>query len=193
MHLDNLLFILLIATAALIRLLAKKAGDAAKSKPGTPISGSTSAPRTVRPAAHPVADSDQERIRRFFEALGQPVSSSPPQPIKPRPTFQRPVVLPHLPPSTTPPPLPTAPPPKLVAAVEVVPVFEVQKSGPESEPPAAVTASTPTVEPEIEMEQPASRILALLSSPSGLRDAIILREIFGSPRSLQPLDLIGNA
>jgi hypothetical protein len=32
-------------------------------------------------------------------------------------------------------------------------------------------------------------IATLLASKSGLRDAIILREIFGPPRSLQALDL----
>jgi hypothetical protein len=36
-------------------------------------------------------------------------------------------------------------------------------------------------------------ITALLSSAAGLRNAIILREIFGPPRSLQPLDLVGSA
>jgi hypothetical protein len=33
-------------------------------------------------------------------------------------------------------------------------------------------------------------IAILLASKSGLRDAIILREIFGPPRSLQALDLL---
>ena len=42
-------------------------------------------------------------------------------------------------------------------------------------------------------EQPSLNITTLLSSPSGLRDAIVLREIFGPPRSLQPLHLIGDA
>jgi hypothetical protein len=32
-----------------------------------------------------------------------------------------------------------------------------------------------------------------LKSAAGLREAIILREIFGPPRSLQPLDAIGSA
>jgi hypothetical protein len=35
-------------------------------------------------------------------------------------------------------------------------------------------------------------LATLLRSTSGLRDAIILREIFGPPRSLQPLDLVGT-
>ena len=35
----------------------------------------------------------------------------------------------------------------------------------------------------------ASSLAARLASPEGLRDAIILREIFGPPRSMQPLEL----
>ena len=35
-------------------------------------------------------------------------------------------------------------------------------------------------------------IATLLRSASGLRNAIILREIFGPPRSLQPLELVGT-
>jgi hypothetical protein len=35
-------------------------------------------------------------------------------------------------------------------------------------------------------------LATMLRSTSGLRDAIILREIFGPPRSLQPLDLVGS-
>jgi len=31
---------------------------------------------------------------------------------------------------------------------------------------------------------------ARLRSPDGLRDAIVLREIFGPPRSLQPFDIV---
>jgi hypothetical protein len=36
-------------------------------------------------------------------------------------------------------------------------------------------------------------ILSLLKSPTGLRDAIVLREIFGPPRGLRDVDLIGIA
>ena len=38
-----------------------------------------------------------------------------------------------------------------------------------------------------------SDLAALLASPAGLRQAIILREVFGPPRSLQPFDLVGSA
>jgi hypothetical protein len=58
------------------------------------------------------------------------------------------------------------------------------------EKPAEVyaTATQAIVEPStIE-----TNIAALLRSTPGLRNAIILREIFGPPRSLQPLELVGT-
>jgi hypothetical protein len=36
-------------------------------------------------------------------------------------------------------------------------------------------------------------IATFLGSRAGLRNAIIIREIFGPPRSLQPLDLVGSS
>ena len=42
-------------------------------------------------------------------------------------------------------------------------------------------------------QQRAVDITTLISSPSGLRDAVVLREILGPPRSLQSLDLLGSA
>src|SRR5207244_11753298 len=99
--LDNLLFFLLIAAAALFQVLSK-----AVSKAGKKQSDETSTPPTppkppqVRRA--PTA-SDADRIRKFLEALGQPPTSTPPAPvahrtdISPRPVapVQPPPVLPR--------------------------------------------------------------------------------------------------
>lgn len=205
MHLDNLLFILLIAIAALFRFLASKAGDTAKKNSGPTPRGSTSIPRTDNPVPRAPVDTDEERIRRFLDALGQPASSKPPAPVVPRPTYQKPMVLPHIPPFGPPhPPLVTRPPeeparkmprpPPIVVpagesqmrppAAHEAPVFEVQKTAAPVEQTRLSASAT--------AEQTGTSIVTLLSSPSGLRDAIILREIFGPPRSLQPLDLIGS-
>src|SRR5438128_10417391 len=102
MHLDNLLFILLIAMAALFRLLASQAGDT-KKRSQKPDQRSTATPRPDQPVRRAPVESDEERIRKFLEALGQPSTSRPPSPVAPRTDIPpRPVAPVH------PPPIPTA-------------------------------------------------------------------------------------
>lgn len=213
---DNLLFLLLVAVAMLFRWLASVASKASKDVDETD-ERSTSIPRADQSMQREPADSEAERIRKFLEALGQPTSSKPPPPVAPRqPTYQKPVVLPHvvppfgspLPPLTTrPPELPkritlprqvTSPPPEkkpFKPAPAQAPVFEVQESAAVVPPPPPVIA-TPAVayraatEPTQVPDRNDANIMALLKSPAGLRNAIILREVFGPPRSLQPLELV---
>jgi hypothetical protein len=76
------------------------------------------------------------------------------------------------------------------------PAFEVHQGPlPIETPPVPKTpvetyaAATRPIAKGVELK---TDIATLLASKSGLRDAIILREIFGPPRSLQLLDLVGN-
>ena len=102
MHLDNLLFILLIAMAALFRLLASQAGDT-KKRSQKPDQRSTATPQPDQPIRRAPVESDEERIRKFLEALGQPATSRPPPPVVPRTNIPpRPLAPVH------PPPIPTA-------------------------------------------------------------------------------------
>src|ERR1051326_3004971 len=132
-HLENLLFLLLLALAGLFQWLGRAARKTSKgeeeptSKPAAPI-----------PRAPP--QSDEERIRKLMEALGQPAASQPRAPVSPR------IDVPRRP---------------------LAPARSVAE-------PAPVKTD----------------LAILLASTSGLRDAIVLREIFGPPRSLQPLDLL---
>src|SRR5437667_1829068 len=80
--LDNLLFLLLIAVAALFQLLSKAVSKAGKSD-SNETSGSPR-PQTPRPIQRPPRESDADRIRDFLEALGQPPTSTPPPPVAPR-------------------------------------------------------------------------------------------------------------
>src|SRR3954453_17475539 len=77
--LDNLLFFLLIAVAALFQLLSKTISKAKKNDSNEKPSAPT--PLTPRPMQRPPGESDSDRIRKFLEALGQPPSSTPPPPV----------------------------------------------------------------------------------------------------------------
>jgi hypothetical protein len=210
MHLDSLLFILLVAIAALLRLLASKAGNA-KGKSEQPPQRSTSTPRSEQPIPRAPVDSDEERIRRFLEALGQPTTSKPPPPVTPRTDIPPRPVAPVRPPSTIQPfirprrvivpkgttPAPVEVPKKTPVAI-APPTFEVQTASAESPKPLPIIAAraaafTTALPRKITSDAKERNFAMLLRSSAGLRDAIVLREIFGPPRSLQPLDVIGSA
>jgi hypothetical protein len=201
MHIENLLFLLLIAMAVLFRLLASKIGEAKKGQQ-PPDPRSTTSPPPVGPITRAPVESDAERIRRFLEALGQPADTKPPPPVAPR---------------TDIPPRPLAPvePPRPIPSVRDVltrrkrqvveapkppapPVFEPREAPPSrAESPAPVEplaeAYAVGAESKTKLARTDTDIATLLRSPRGQRNAIILREIFGPPRSLQPLDVVGNA
>jgi hypothetical protein len=215
--LDNLLFFLLIAVAALFQLLSKAVSKARKSDSNE--TSSLPEPQTPRPIQWAPQESDADRIRKFLEALGQPPSATPPPPIVPRtnipPRSLAPVKPPLVIPGTwgfpleerkkpdatqresRPPDLPSrlqevVPPPLPIPATmgfevhEALPV-EVQQVPSTKAPVKAVAASSRPISKGAALK---SDIAILLGSKSGLRQAIILREIFGPPRSLQALDLL---
>src|SRR5205807_5410888 len=110
LHLDNLLFLLFVALAIFFQILTK-AATKGRRRPGDTTRRSTSPSQRPRPVSGERDETDEQRIRKFLEALGQPTTSEPPTPVTPRPTYQRPVVLPHVGPMKSPlPPLTTRPP-----------------------------------------------------------------------------------
>jgi hypothetical protein len=193
-HLDNLLFLLFVAIAIFFQILTR-AATKSRRRPGDTTRRSPSPSQMSRPLSGDTDETDEQRIRKFLEALGQPTTSKPPAPIAPRPTYQRPTVLPHVPPLPSPlPPLKTRPP-------ESEPDWrlprEIVREGPPPEPvPVIKTAAAEEYEIATQLISKSAEakvdVAILLRSTSGLRDAIILREIFGPPRSLQPLDLVGS-
>lgn len=212
-HFDNLLVLLFFGVAILFQLLSAAAAKKRKQQRGDPRRRSTS--QTSRPLTTEVDQSDEDRIRKFLEALGQPTTSQPPPPAAPRPTIQKPIVVerkepevlrkrwvgPNLPPLTTrpadlspetTPPLPVIPKREARSVrtkVAATPTFEVQAGVSPLEPTTGFEAKTAAV---TQLTAEPRDLATMLRSTSGLRDAIILREIFGPPRSMQPLDLVGS-
>jgi hypothetical protein len=204
---DNLLFLLLVVVAVLFQFLAKIAAKTSKDQTKrTP----TPNPTTTMPMRRAPTDSDEDRIRKLLEALGQPPTSRPPAPVAPRTDIPPRPVAPVQPPIS---PLSQVrreksrkreiiakeiPPPPTVREREkrVPPAFEVQEGQLPSAPspifkaPAETYAGvTPTI---AKAEGPRADVARLLASTSGLRGAIILREILGPPRGLRRLEFIGT-
>jgi hypothetical protein len=213
-HLENLLFLLLLVVAGLFQLLGRAARKTSEDEEEP---SPKPAPKMPKPIPRAPAESDEERIRKFLEALGRPSASKPPPPVMPRTYIpprplapvrppvepliprwkltpeerrKRPYILKEspLPGSVTPAEQISAP------AMTAAPAFEVHEGPLPIEP-------SPIIKTPVEAYAAATRavpkgadlktdIAILLASKSGLRDAIIMREIFGPPRSLQALDLL---
>ena len=199
-HLDSLLFFLLVAVAVLFQFLAKTAGKTGKDQSKRI---STPTPRTPTPMRRVPAESDEDRIRKLLEALGQPPTSKPPPPVVPRTNIPPRPLAPVQPPISPFSQLrrekshkreiitKEIPPPRPIGGAEktVPSAFEVQERSFPIAPPAIFKAPAETdVEVAPTIAKAAERrtdIATLLASASGLRDAMILREILGPPRGLR--------
>jgi hypothetical protein len=189
---DQPWIILVALVIGFVRWLVSQKGQARKNIPPPPKTPTQPVPRDE-------TQTEEERVRRFLEALGQPAGSALPRKVTPKREIQ-PRIFPPLPPLTTiPPPLPakmvstTKPPPlprtveprKFTPAVASDLLFEIRGPG-RAEEAAAVSRRA-----DISPAGP-SGLVARLATRQALRDAIVLREIFGPPRSLQPLDPISG-
>ena len=188
---DTLIFLVLAGLALIFKWLTSRGSDDSE-KPEAP-------PNEQAPPRQP-PQSEEERVRRFLEALGAPPGTRPPSPVRPRwvvrpasPPAQRPKakrswVQPLPPLVTTPKDL--GPPPPTTTQFEPV-VAEVT-------PPIAVAPSPPIILPSTPSPMPRAtaptRVMprqslgTLLRQRGSIRQAIILREVLGPPRGLQALD-----
>jgi hypothetical protein len=197
---DNFLFLLLVVVAVLFQLLAKMAGK--KSKDQTKR---TSTPRTPAPLQRAPTESDEDRIRKLLEALGQPPTSRPPPPVVPRTNISPRPLAPVQPPTSPFSQLRREKPRKREAIPKEIPPPKPVTGGEELAPPNIEVREAPLpVAPAPIFKAPAEPyaaptraitktgrrvdIAALLASTTGLRDAIILREILGPPRGLRVID-----
>ncbi len=213
--LDNLLFFLLIAVAALFQLLSKALSKSKKEPDETPSESPT--PQRPRPVRRLPAESDADRIRKFLEALGQPASSTPPPPVVPRTAIPPRPLAPVQPPPVIPgwrlpreqrttsdvTPSESCSPEQPSRLQEVVPPtvpplaaaeFEVREQVPVElqQPPVIKTPVETSTATQAVAKRADSKmnIATLVASKSRLRELILLREILGPPRGLQAFDLL---
>src|SRR5919204_3298817 len=216
-----LLLLLVAILLRALASAASKASKTSNKRDRTPGRQTTESPwRTSTPPPVPRApvESDAERIRKFLEALGQPGGSQPPSPVVHRTDIPPRPVAPVAPPPGpfTFPQRPLTPgewrkrtvilhdapqQPAATAAQTVAPrpataetaPYQITTEAPTELQPIYQSKKAPTL-PQVFPEQVERKIdiAAMLTSPSGLRDIVVLREILGPPRSLQPLDLAGT-
>ena len=197
---DTLIFFVLAALALVVKWLTSRAenkqaeNERTEAEPAAP----NERVRPPRPLAQrPPPESEEERVRRFLEALGMPQGTPPPPPVRPRrvvtptpPAAQRPKArrswVQPLPPLVTtpeelrPPPVQPAPPP-VATAPPPLPELEL------AVPPATLSAVIDR--PTARRRAPVDSLGATLRSRGSVRRAIILREVLGPPRGLEPFPL----
>ena len=239
---EQLLFLALLGVVGLLRWFSQMAEE----KRNREAEKRTAPPPPNAPAPRAPAETEEERIRRFMEALGVPTSNAPipraapkvetpkaapaapaapptrragmpvdPFPV-PRGGFPIPPVV-VAPPGSPQRPAPAAPPPLVPPRPSVAPAapppLPTRETTVLADPPQRRSArqvgggaefEVSDISDAYEVAEPLgagesrrtardaaspSSIAARLANAQGLRDAIVLREIFGPPRSMQPLDL----
>lgn len=194
----QLIFFLLMAVFGFISWLSGKLNPGEKQPPQQPPGPSRDAPRR-----RGAAESEEERMRRFLEALGMPADQPPvpQQPVRPQPA-PRPVL-------TTPPPIPAQPrpvrravpppPPRSLDELETttLPVEQIALASlatqnvREFETVSSTVSATRAVSAYASEAVPQrgaalpELLRATLASPQQLRTAFVLREVLGPPLALR--------
>lgn len=215
---DQLVFLIVVAVIALLQWLIRKSQEAQEARQAEAerqaraarhaergaVAAEESAERQRPPSPAPVVrDPEQERLRRFLEALGVPDTvAAPPPPIPvPRPAAPAPAapqagrpISPRqgapsgrrpLPPARRPTPAAAraeAPPPPLPSLPPTVAGDILDEAFPEGEAAPSRTWAIPELAAP---DRPvAQTVRELLGSRPNLQAAILLREVFGPPRAL---------
>jgi hypothetical protein len=211
MHWDqNIIFIIIAAIVGISRLIARISEESKKRSQRPPqLPRAPGRPEYTQPVQRTQPKTDADRIREFLEALGQPAGTAPPK-VQPRTEIPPRPLAPVQPPSLAPEfrrwkeqtrevvvvqqPTRTKPPKiKRVVVPSVPPAIPAEANEPGAwiaqeqaqTAPATMRMAAPTDQPALRKTVETLWKQNLRSSDS-LRTAIILREIFGPPRGLQP-------
>src|SRR5438132_12036072 len=84
MHWDqNIIFIIIAAIVGISRLVSRISENARKQDQRKPPPRARAQP-TAQPVQRTLPKTDEERVREFLEALGQPAGAAPPPKVQPR-------------------------------------------------------------------------------------------------------------
>jgi len=215
MHWDqNIIFIIIAAIVGISRLIARISEESKKRSQRPPqLPRAPSRPEYTQPVQRTQPKTDSDRIREFLEALGQPAGTAPPK-VQPRTEIPPRPLAPVQPPASMRPfrkpefrtwkeqvkeivvlQEPTKPTPaRRVVVPSVPPAAPAEANEPGAWIAQELAETAPaTTKMAASTDQPGPRATAEtlwkqnLRSQDSLRTAIILREIFGPPRGLQPL------
>ena len=216
MHWDqNIIFIIIAAIVGISRLIARISEESKKRSQRPPqLPRAPSRPEYTQPVQRTQPKTDADRIREFLEALGQPAGTAPPK-VQPRTEIPPRPLAPVQPPASMRPfrkpefrtwkeqvkeivvlQEPTKPmPARRIVVPSVPPAVPAEANDPgawiaqeqaqisiaQKKDVTSSVSAPPTLAPSAE-----TLWKQILRSPDSLRTAIILREIFGPPRGLQP-------
>ena len=204
MHWDqNIIFIIIAAIVGISRWIAHISEESKKQRQKRPPQlprAPGPRPEYTQPVQRTQPKTDADRVREFLEALGQPAGTTPPPKVQPRTEIPARPLAPVQPPASI---RPFRKPEFRTWKEQMKEIVVLQQ--PAKPPPAKRVVAAPPIPAEanepgawiaqeqVPTDQPAPRATVEtlwkqnLRSPDSLRTAIILREIFGPPRSLQSL------
>ena len=206
----------IVGISRLIARISEESKKQQQKRPPQPPRSPGTLPEYTQPAQRVQPKTDADRVREFLEALGQPAGTVPPPKVQPRTQIPPRPLEPVQPPASMRPfrkpefgtwkeqvkkmvvlQRPTKPTPARRIVVPSVPPAvpaeandpgawiaqeQAQVSVAQKKDVTSRVSAPPTLAPSAE-----TLWKQILHSPDSLRTAIILREIFGPPRGLQPL------
>jgi hypothetical protein len=219
MHWDqNIIFIIIAAIIGISRLVSRISEESKKqSQRGRqPPQRPPPQPQIPRATQRTRPKTDEERVREFLEALGQPGGAAPPSKAQPRTQIPPRPLAPVQPPASMRPfgkpefrtwreqakEIVVLPQPTKIAPPEIKPVVVPPVPAEAKEPGAWIAQEQAPTGAATKMiiaradDQPSVRASAdaiwkqALRSPNAARTAIILREIFGPPRGVQSSNFV---
>jgi hypothetical protein len=218
MHFDqNIIFIIIAAIIGISRLVSRISEESKKQSRRRRQPPAPPRPQITQPIQRTRPKTDEERVREFLEALGQPAGAAPPPKIQPRTQIPPRPLAPVQPPASVRPfgkpefrtwrertkeivvlqqPTKIAPPQiKPVVVPPVVPAGANEPGTWIAQEEAQTGAATKMVLARTD-DQPSIRASAdtiwkrTLRSSDTVRTAIVLREIFGPPRGVQSSNFV---